>query len=80
MKEDFYVTLPSNSSLIDYPNNSSNNFKVRLPTPLRLQGDWKVALASISVPDPQNALPNWLTDSLPLVYMTWYNADTNLFE
>ena len=77
MKEDFYVTLPSNSSLTDYPNSSSNNFKVRLPTPLRLQGDWKVALASISVPDPQNTLPNWLTDSLPLVYMTWYNADTN---
>ena len=77
MKEDFYVTLPSNSSLTDYPNNSSNNFKVRLPTPLRLQGDWKVALASISVPDPQNTLPNWLTDSLPLVYMTWNNADTN---
>ena len=50
---------------------------MRLPTPLRLEGDWKVALASISVPDPKNVLPSWLTDSLPLVYMTWYNADTN---
>ena len=63
--------------MADFPKNSSNNFKVRLPTPLRLDGNWKVALASISVPDPQNALPTWLTDSLPLAYMTWYNADTN---
>ena len=77
MKDDFYLTLPSNSSLTDYPNNSSNNFTVRLPAPIRLNGEWKVALASISVPDPKNSLPDWLTDSLPLAYMTWYNADTN---
>ena len=70
-------TLPSNSSLTDYPNNSINNFKVRLPTPLQLQGNWKVALASISVPDPKSVLPSWLTDRLPLAYMTWYNADTS---
>ena len=36
-----------------------------------------MALSSISVPDPKNALPSWLTPSEPLVYMTWYNADTN---
>ena len=77
MKDGFYLTLPSNSSLTDYPNNSSNNFKVRLPTPLQLQGNWKVALASISVPDPKSVLPSWLTDRLPLAYMTWYNADTS---
>ena len=77
MKNEFYLTLPSNSSLADYPNNSSNNFKVRLPAPIRLNGEWKVALASISVPDPKNSLPDWLTDSLPLVYATWYNADSS---
>ena len=53
--------------MADYPNNSSNNLKVRLPAPIRLNGEWKVALASISVPDPKNSLPDWLTDSLPLV-------------
>ena len=77
MKEDFYLTFPCNSSLADFPNNSSNNFKVRLPRPIRLQGDWKIALATISVPDPKNALPAWLTNNVPLVYMSWYNADTS---
>ena len=77
MKNEFYLTLPSNSSLADYSNNSSNNFKVRLPAPIRLNGEWKVALASISVPDPKNSLPDWLTDSLPLVYATWCNADSS---
>ena len=77
MTNEFYLTLPSNSSLADFPNNSSNNFKVRLPTAIRLNGEWKVALASILVPDPKNALPSWLTDSLPLVYASWYNADSS---
>ena len=77
MKDDFYLTLSSYSSLTVYPNNSSNNFKVRLPTPLQLERNWKVALASISVPDPRHVLPSWLMDSLPLVYMTWYDADTS---
>ena len=31
-------------------------------------------MASSSVPDPKNSLPDWLTDSLPSVYATWYNA------
>ena len=77
MKDDFYLNLPSNSILTDYPNNSSYNFKVRLPTLLQLQGNWKVALATISVPDPKSILPSWLMDRLPLAYMTWYNTDTN---
>ena len=58
MKDDFYLTLPSNSSLQEFPNNGNNNFKVRLPKLIRLEEkDWKVALASISVPDPKNVLP-----------------------
>ena len=78
MKNEFYLTLPSNSSLADYPNNSSNNFKVRLPTPIRLNGaEWKVALASISVPDPKNLLPAWFTEDKPLFYISWYSADSN---
>ena len=58
MKEDFYLTLRSHSSLQEFPQNANNNFKARLPKLIRLyEGDWKVALASISAPDPQNALP-----------------------
>ena len=48
----FFVTLPSHSSQKEFPDNTSNAFKVRLPTPLRLMGDgWKVGLSSISLPD-----------------------------
>ena len=48
----FFVTLPSYSSKKEFPDNTSNAFKVRLPTPLRLVGEgWKVGLSSISLPD-----------------------------
>ena len=48
----FFVTLPSHSSQKEFNGNTSNAFKVRLPTPLRLMGDgWKVGLSSISLPD-----------------------------
>jgi len=48
----FFVTLPSHSSQKEFPDNTSNAFKVRLPTPLRLLGEgWKVGLSSISLPD-----------------------------
>ena len=49
---DFYITLPSHSNKIEFPNNTSNNFKIRLPHPLRLDGSgWKVGLSSITLPD-----------------------------
>ena len=76
MKDDFYLTLPSHSSLAEFPDNTNNNFKVRLPKLIRLtEGDWKVALGSISVPDPKNALPTWLHDNLTLFNCTCYYAD-----
>ena len=47
-----YVTLPSHSSLKEFPNNQPSSFKVRLAEPLRLLGDdWQVGLASMSIPD-----------------------------
>ena len=67
MKDDFYLTLPSHSSLQEFPQNANNNFKVCLPKVIRLdEGDWKVALASILLPDPKNVLPSWLTDYVVL--------------
>ena len=68
------LTLPSNSSLQEFSNNANNSFKVRLPRPLRLEaGNWKVALASISMPDPKNTLPIWLDENTPLIYTLWYH-------
>ena len=76
MKDDFYLTLPSHSSLQEFPQNVNNNFKVRLPAPIRLNGaEWKVALVSISVPDPKNVIPSWLHDDLTLFNYTCYYAD-----
>ena len=78
MTDDFYLTLPSHSSLQEFPQNANSNFKVRLPELIRLtEGDWKVALAGISVPDPKNALPSWLHDDLTLFNYTCYYADKN---
>ena len=35
----------------EYPNNTNVKFKVRLPKPLQLEGDWEASLWSLSVPD-----------------------------
>ena len=55
----FYITLPSHSSTNEFPNNTANSFKIRLPHPIRLEGGgWKVGLVAVSLPDPCNELPN----------------------
>lgn len=47
----FYLTLPSNGvSQKEFPNNANNSWKVRLPQPITLEGEWKVGLSSISYP------------------------------
>jgi len=71
---DFYITVPSNSSLQEFPNNKNNSFKIRLPKTVRLEGDWRVALASISMPDPKNEFPSWMKENLPLIYNCWYHS------
>lgn len=47
----FHLTLPSNGvSQKEFPNNTNNSWKVRLPQPITLEGEWKVGLSSISYP------------------------------
>lgn len=48
--ENFYVTLPSNSSMNIYPENSLSHYTTRLRKPLNLTGKWEVALVEASVP------------------------------
>ena len=43
----FYLTLPSKSSMEYYPENTVANFKTRLANPISLEGDWDVALFEI---------------------------------
>lgn len=49
-KEDFYMVLPSNSSMNFFPENSTSCFTTNLPREIRLSGEWKVGLAEIHVP------------------------------
>ena len=43
----FYLTLPSNSSMEYYPENTVANFETRLTNLISLEGDWDVALYEI---------------------------------
>lgn len=48
----FYLTLPSGSSSITYPNNTPGSYKVQLSKEVFLpEEDWEVGLATISFPD-----------------------------
>jgi len=49
--EDFYLTLLSNASTLEFPNNKANSFQNILPRQINLQGDWKAGLSSVSLPD-----------------------------
>ena len=46
--DNFYVTLPSNSSVDVFPDNKKSNFTTHLNTPINLNGNYEVALASIT--------------------------------
>ena len=55
------IMLPQRITFIsdpthEYPNNTNTKFKVRLPIPLQLEGEWDASLWSLSVPDDH--LPN----------------------
>ena len=48
--EDFYITLPSNSSISYYPDNTLANFRTKLPQPIHLDVSYEVALTEIHFP------------------------------
>ena len=49
--DQFYVILPSNSSMDIYPDNKIPNFKVYLANPLQLDSaKWEVGLSEIQFP------------------------------
>ena len=67
---DFYLTLPSHSSRTEFPNNTSNSFKIRLPHPIQLEGGgWKVGLVAISLPDSKLSSPSFTLEDKPLFKM-----------
>ena len=46
----FYLALPSNASLDVFPDNKTTEYRVKLPQPIDLDGNWEVGLYSISYP------------------------------
>ena len=49
MESEFYVTLPSNSSMQYFPDNKTLNFVTELSRTL-LDGEWELGLAEIDYP------------------------------
>lgn len=47
---DFYLTLPSNSSMKYHPENKTSSFTVQLSKYVALDGDWSVGLVDIHYP------------------------------
>ena len=50
MITEFYVTLPSNSSMQYFPSNTQSSFRTKLSAPLMLTGEWEVGIREISIP------------------------------
>jgi hypothetical protein len=50
MANQFYLTLPSNSSMSYYPNNTTTKFSTQLPQQIILNGKWEVALVEFHYP------------------------------
>lgn len=49
-RDNFYIVLPSNSSMKYFPDNTTTHFITRLPYPLELNGWWDIALVEIQTP------------------------------
>ena len=50
MKDEFYIVLPSNSSINYISENTTSHFITQLPQQIRLQGSWSVALTEVQIP------------------------------
>ena len=50
MESEFYITLPSNSSMSFYPDNKTGNYTTKLPRTIELSGEWEVGMSDIKYP------------------------------
>lgn len=57
-RDQFYLVLPSDSSLELYPENTTSRFLAHLPRQISLTGDWSVALSEITYPQTFQHIPN----------------------
>ena len=50
MASEFYLVLPSNSSMVTHPNNTLAQYITNLPRRISLSGDWECGLTEIHYP------------------------------
>lgn len=48
--DEFYVTLPSNSSMDYFPENTQSSYRTKLFSPIALTGEWEVSLSEVFMP------------------------------
>jgi hypothetical protein len=75
----FYVTLPSNSSMHYFPNNTCSNFVTKLKIPIQLEGSYEVALTEVTLPFNWSAIidggiivRNSKTREIENIKVNWY--------
>lgn len=64
-RSSFYLTLSSDSSLRDYPDNRTSTFTVSLPKTISLQGEWEMALSEFHYP---HTIQNVTKDNNKFIY------------
>ena len=47
MEKDFYLCLPSNSSLSNFPQNNAGHFFTSLPKSINIEGEFEIGLSEI---------------------------------
>ena len=77
MESEFYVMLPSNSSMQYFPDNKTSNFVTKLSRTLQPDEEWEVGLAEIGYPhtwynrrEGKNSVEIYAPDKLYLVFQT----------
>ena len=58
MNDEFYMTLPSDSSMTLFPENKSSSWTTSINPPLTLEGQWTVGLSEIHMPRKWNNVTN----------------------
>ena len=77
MESEFYVTLPSNSSVKYFLDNKASNFVTKFSRTLQLDGEWEVGPPEIDYPhtwynicEGKNSVKIYTPDNLYLVFKT----------
>lgn len=71
--ENFYLTLPSNSSFTYFPHNKTTNFSTKLPKSIQLEGEWSVGIVEFQYPCTMFTVQ----DNNNIMYITKQMKDPN---